>query len=77
VTLPVPKVTPPVEAVPGWISRTFAPILEMPLRIACDEPAPISIMAITAPTPMTMPSVVRTARMGFRRSALSAVRIVR
>ena len=34
-----------------------------------DEPWPISIMAMTAATPMTMPSVVRAERMTLRRSA--------
>jgi hypothetical protein len=66
-----------VEAVPGMISSTFAPMLEMPIWIRDDEPAPISIKAITAPTPMTMPSVVSVARMGFLASARRAVRVVR
>ena len=45
--------------------------------MAADEPLPISIMVITAATPMMMPSAVRAARMGLRLSAFSAVRIVR
>src|SRR5579862_5758521 len=45
--------------------------------MALDDPLPISIMAMTAATPMTMPSVVRAARMRLRRSAMVAVRQVR
>ena len=52
-------------------------MLEMAFWMAAEEPAPISIMAMTAATPMTMPSVVSMARIGLRRSAFSAVRIVR
>ena len=77
VTLPAPKLTPPLAAVPGRTSRTLAPMLAMVFWMAAEEPAPISIMAMTAPTPMTMPSVVSMARIGLRRSALKAVRAVR
>jgi hypothetical protein len=73
VTLPAPKVTPPLDAAPGLIFRTLAPMLEIALRIAAEEPAPISIIAMTAPTPMTMPNVVSIARMGLRRRAFNAV----
>jgi hypothetical protein len=41
------------------------------------EPAPISIMAMTLPTPLTLPSVVRVARLGFLASARRAVRGLR
>ncbi len=68
---------PPLAAVPGMTSSTLAPILAMLLRMAADEPAPISIMAMTAPTPMTIPSVVSSARMGLRMSAIRAVRSTR
>ena len=37
---------------------------------------PISIMAMTAATPMTMPSVVRAARMMLRRRPCRAVRTI-
>jgi hypothetical protein len=38
---------------------------------------PISIMVITAATPIMMPRVVSAARIGFRRSARKALRMVR
>ena len=55
----------------------LAPMLAMVFWMAAEEPSPISIMAMTAPTPMTMPSVVSMARIGLRRSAVMAVRTVR
>ena len=45
--------------------------------IAREDPFPISIMAITAATPITIPSVVSAARMTFRRNARMAVLKVR
>jgi hypothetical protein len=39
--------------------------------MAEEEPSPISIMAMTAPTPITIPRVVSMARMGFRRRPVS------
>jgi len=77
VTLPEPKLIPLLVAVPGMISTTLAPMLEMDFWTAAEEPAPISIMAITAATPIMMPSVVSKARIGLRRRARSAVRMVR
>jgi hypothetical protein len=58
VLLPDPKVTPPLEAAPGLKFRTSAPIVEMVFWIAEEEPAPISIMAITAATPMGQKEVI-------------------
>ena len=75
-TLPAPKLTPPLEAVPGKINRLLAPILAMVAWMALDEPLPISIMAMTAATPMTMPSVVKAARMTLRLRPCSAVRTI-
>jgi hypothetical protein len=49
----------------------------MVFRMAAEDPVPISIMAMTAPTPITMPRVVSNARIGLRRSALKAVHAVR
>jgi hypothetical protein len=65
-TLPAPKLTPPLAAVPGMMSRLLAPMLAIVFWMASDDPAPISIMAMTAATPMMMPSVVRPALRGFR-----------
>jgi hypothetical protein len=45
--------------------------------IAADEPAPISIMAMTAATPITMPKIVSMARIGFRSRAFMALPTVR
>ena len=71
--LPAPKLTPPLAAVPGMTSRLLAPMLAMVFWMAADEPLPISIMAMTAATPMMMPSVVSAARMMLRRRARNAV----
>ena len=70
-TLLLPKLTPPVDAAPGITSRLFAPMLAMVFCTARLLPWPISVMAITAATPMTMPSVVNAERMTLRRSARS------
>ncbi len=48
-------------------------MLAMVRWTALDEPWPISIMAMTAATPMTMPSVVRAARRTLRRRPPRAV----
>lgn len=50
----------------------FAPIFSIELLIDCEEPLPISIIVITAAMPITMPSVVSSARVGLRSSALNA-----
>ena len=52
-------------------------MLAMLFRMAAEEPAPISIMAITDPTPITIPRVVNMARMGLRRRARTEVFTVR
>ncbi len=75
-TLPAPKLTPPLEAVPGRTSRLLAPMLAMVCWMAVEEPCPISIMAMTAATPMMMPRVVRAARRTLRRRPFSAVRSI-
>jgi hypothetical protein len=54
----------------------LSPILAMVCRMAVEDPRPITIMAMTAETPMTIPSVVRAARMTFRRRPVRAVRRV-
>ncbi len=68
-TLPAPRVTPPLEALPGMMRRLLAPMFWMVRAMAALEPSPISAMAMTAATPMTMPSVVSAERMMLRRSA--------
>src|ERR1700751_2333141 len=46
-----------------------APIFETVSSIRLDEPCPISIIAMTAPTPITIPRHVKTERMMLRRKA--------
>jgi len=74
ITLPVPKLIPALDAVPGMIMRVLAPMLEIVCFIAEEEPLPISIIVMTAEIPMIIPSIVRIDRMMFLRIALSAVR---
>ena len=75
--LPIPCRTPPgTRGAPGRTIIEFAPIFSMEVRIAVEEPFPISIMAITAAMPITMPSAVSRARVGLRRSAFNATSMV-
>ena len=57
--------------------RLLAPMLAIVFCTAWVEPWPISVMAITAATPMTMPSVVRAERKTLRRMAVVAMPKVR
>src|SRR4051794_26486665 len=57
--------------------RLLAPMLSMVFCTAALEPWPISVMAITAATPMTMPRAVSAERRALRRKARSAVRRMR
>ena len=74
--LPVPKLTPPLAAAPGRTRRLSAPMLAIVFWIMVLEPLPISVMAMTAATPMMTPRAVRADRILFRCSAPRAVRIV-
>ena len=76
-TLPEPNETPPLEAAPGCTSRMLAPMLAIVCCSASFEPCPISIMAMTAATPIRMPSVVRADRVLLRVSAFKATVRVR
>jgi hypothetical protein len=49
----------------------LAPPAEMRSSIASCAPVPSAAMLMTAATPMIMPSIVRSVRMRFERSALS------
>ena len=69
IMVPAPWLTPAMEAAAGKITRVLAPMLAMVRWMAMEAPLPISIMVITAATPMTMPRVVSTARMTLRRRA--------
>jgi hypothetical protein len=70
--LPPPKLTPPLAACPGMTKRLFAPRLWILSATARFDPWPISTIAITAATPITIPSVVRADRKTFRRKARKA-----
>jgi hypothetical protein len=76
-TLPLPKLTPPLDAVPGWTRRLLAPMLLMVCWTAVEEPWPMFSMAMTAATPMMMPRAVSDDRITLRRSARRAVIRVR
>ena len=65
--------TPPEESATGMIMSTLEPMLEMDEAICSDAPPPISIIVITAAMPITIPSIVRSDRATFRRSATRAV----
>ena len=48
-TLPLPRLTPLRDAAPAWTSDVVDPHLGEDLRIADQEPLPISAMAISEP----------------------------
>ena len=73
---PKPPWTPPALVEPGRMMRRFVPIAAKACSTCALAPAPMAIIAMTAPTPMTMPSVVRNARSLLRRMARSATRSV-
>ena len=76
-TLPAPKLMPPLEAAPDRTMSVFAPMLAMLFCMAAFDPWPISIMAMTAPTAMITPRALRADRILFRRKASMAVMNVR
>ena len=53
---------------------TFAPRLEIVCAMDWEEPRPISIMAMTAAMPMTIPKIVSADLMTLRRNACNAIR---
>src|SRR5687768_1955735 len=64
--------TPRPNCWPGMIVSSVVPRALMRSRTACCAPRPRAIIAITAATPMTMPSIVRNDRILLARSAPSA-----
>ncbi len=73
---PAPPRTPPVFCAPALTNRRFVP---MPSICACTEacaPCPMLTIAITAATPMMMPSMVSAARILLRASARKAIRMM-
>ena len=73
---PKPPCEPPAVVVPDITMSRFEPIAANDFSTIALAPSPIATIAITAPTPMMMPSVVRNDRSLLRISALPAMRIV-
>ena len=69
---PKPVWTPPRLMLPEKTRMTFWPRAAMRASTWALAPLPMPTMAMTAPTPMMMPSMVRTVRILFRRSARKA-----
>src|SRR3990170_3671549 len=67
--VPEPIRTPPAVVAPGSTIRILPPMLEMNSEILLLAPAPTATIAITAPTPMMIPSMVRAERILFTQSA--------
>src|SRR5579862_9189317 len=74
--VPAPWLTPPTREALGMIVSTFGP--SAPRRLDVDALAPwlIEIITITAPTPMIMPSVVKSERSLLVANASSALAAV-
>ena len=74
--LPQPPRMPPLVKLPGKIVMTFSPRLATWASTWALAPLPMLTIAITAPTPMMMPSAVRMERILLRRRARRATLIV-
>jgi hypothetical protein len=70
--VPAPPAIPPARAAPGEIVSTFVPNPDNEAVTVVCEPCPSPTMAMTAATPIMIPSAVRAARALFARSASSA-----
>jgi hypothetical protein len=73
ILLPDPWLTPLMLTAPGMITRVLAPMLAMVRWMAIVVPLPISIIEMTAATPMTIPNVVSIVRITLRQRAPKAV----
>jgi hypothetical protein len=62
------------ELAPGSTCKTLAPREPMVCWMAAALPLPISIMAMTAAMPITIPRHVRAERNKFRRKSRTAAR---
>src|SRR5262249_45364384 len=71
---PVPLRTPPTFCAPAPTKSRFVPTLAICSCTEACAPWPMLTMAITAETPMTMPSMVRAERILLRASARKAIR---
>ena len=73
---PAPRRTAPSLDEPGCTSRRLAPErADLLGDLRCWAPLPTATMAITAATPMTMPSMVSALRSRFARNARTALRM--
>ena len=70
---PQPILMPPRETAPDPMNSTFDPRLHLVLRLCC-APCPTLTMAITAATPIMMPSIVSADRSLLRAKARIAMR---
>ena len=73
---PQPPRAPPVLKLPGKTERTFCPRLATCASTCTFAPLPMLMAAMTAMTPMMMPSMVSSVRSLFRRKARTAIRKV-
>ena len=71
---PAPSRAPPEVREPGITSRRFEPGARICSATWVWAPAPMATMAMTAATPMTMPSMVSALRSALTRRARSAMR---
>ena len=65
---PKPDRSPPDVVLPGRTRRRLDPTEAIWAEIRSFAPAPMATMAITAATPMIIPSIVRIDRIRFARS---------
>ena len=72
---PAPALAPPDVFAPDDTISTLVPIAENACSTRARAPSPIATIAITAATPMMMPSVVSSDRSLLRSSARSATRM--
>src|SRR5713101_3923965 len=71
-----PRRAPPGRLLPAEMKTAFVPMLWMPCWTRYSAPCPMLTVAITAPTPMMIPSMVSDDRSLFRASARNASRTV-
>ena len=73
VVVPAPPRTPPVFWLPACTTSILVPMLAICSATWCWAPCPRLTIAITAATPITIPSIVRIDRALLRASARSAI----
>ncbi len=73
---PVPLRTPPTFCAPALTKSRLVPMLSICACTEADAPWPMLTIAITAETPMMMPSMVRAARILLRTRARKATRMI-